>query len=830
MKKFLLTISSLILSLSAFAQGESLVRGYVLDPDTGEGEIGAILQFYDSVHDKAIAFTTAAADGSFSQRLSGKGEFRVVVSNLGRKDLERIFTLAPGSTVDLGRLVMETDAQQLDAAAVTAQKVLVKMDVDKMTYNVAEDNDAKASTVLDMLRKVPMVTVDGQDNITVNGSSSFLVTVDGKPNQMLSQNASTAFKMMPASAVESIEVITNPGVKYDAEGVGGVLNLTTARASGGGSAIADGQYGSFRVQAGNRDQGLGGMLTMQRGKFSFSVNANAGYMTQNGQEMESVTRGDAFANKTTSLSDMHAPMFMGDASLSYELDSLNLFTASAGGMMFRAKQSGPGEVFWNAPGLNGWQSLYTGEFSTRSPFTNFHADFDWQRSFAGHPGRMLTLSYRFNGSPATVSSENTYSPGTDPSVMPASRKMDGKTVSNDHTLQADFTAPLGEKAGTLSTGGKFTFRRNTSDQDISLMPYPATDWTYDEAASTNYHYYNRIAAAYAEWSGTYGKWGLKAGGRYEHTWQNITWKQGAGQDFSTNYGSLVPTASLQYNLGMMQNIGLSYNMRISRPGITYLNPYIDQTLPTHWTYGNPDIEVEKSHNLSLVYNFYSPVFMMNATLRHSRTGNGISEYTFTEDDILKTTYGNILKQHSTGLNLFANVNLGKKTRVYTNAGFDYVDMRNAEMGYASYHWNWNVFAGAQETLFWDLQLSEGIFAKSKDYNLQGWTSGFAGTYASLTKTFLDDRLSVSLQGFTHLTGGRKVKFEIYSAGDGYESTTTVRVPVRQLTLSLSWTFGKAGVSVKKAARSIESDDILEKSSSTGMGSGSGMGTGTGMGM
>ena len=830
MKKLLLILSALLMSLSAFAQGESVVRGYVLDPDTGEGEIGAILQFYDSVHDKPVAFTTAAADGSFSQRLSGKGEFRVVVSNLGRKDLEKTFTLTPGSAVDLGRLVMETDAQQLDAAAVTAQKVLVKMDVDKMTYQVSEDVDSKSATVLDMLRKVPMVTVDGQDNITVNGSSSFLVTVDGKPNQMLSQNASTAFKMMPASAVESIEVITNPGVKYDAEGVGGVLNLTTPRSAGGSSAVADGQYGSLRVQGGNRDQGLGGMLTMQRGKFSFSVNANLGYMTQNGQEMESLTEASSFMDKTVSTSDMHAPMAMGDLSMSYELDSLNLFTASAGGMLFRAKQSGPGEVFANAPGLDGWRSLYTSEHTTRSPFTNFHADLDWQHNFAGHPGRMLTLSYRFNGSPATVSSENIYSTlSTSAALVPDSRKMDGKTVSGDHTLQTDFTSPLGEKAGTLSTGAKFTFRRNTSDQDLYLRPYHQTEWTYSEDASTNYHYYNRIAAAYAEWSGNFGKWGVKAGGRYEHTWQNISWKQGPGQDFSTNYGSFVPTASLQYNLAMMQNIGLSYNMRISRPGITYLNPYVDQTLPTHWTFGNPDIEVEKSHNLSLVYNFYSPVFMMNATLRHSRTGNGISDYTYTEDNILKTTYGNILKQNLTGLNLFANVNLGKKTRVYTNASLDYVDMRSDETGNSACSWNWNVFAGAQETIFWDLQLSEGVFAKSKDHNLQGWTSGFAGTYASVTKSFLDDRLSVSLQGFTHLTGGSKVKFEMHSSGNGFESVTTVRVPVRQLSLSLSWTFGKAGVSVKKTSRSIENDDLLEKSSSAGAGTGTGMG-GTGMGM
>ena len=100
------------------------------------------------------------------------------------------------------------------------------MDVDKMTYDVQNDVDSKSNTLLNMLRKVPMVSVDGQDNITVNGKSSFKVYIDGKPNAMFSSNTSQIFKSIPASAVKSIEVITNPGAKYDAEGIGGILNLS----------------------------------------------------------------------------------------------------------------------------------------------------------------------------------------------------------------------------------------------------------------------------------------------------------------------------------------------------------------------------------------------------------------------------------------------------------------------------------------------------------------------------------------------------------------------------------------------------------------------------
>ena len=201
----------------------------MLDSLTRMGEPAAILQFYRLPDlEKAAAFTTTDEEGRFSHTFTLAGDYVMVFDNMGRKVQRRNFTVpADTPVVDLGEILAQDSAETLKAGQVTAMRPLVKMEVDKMTYNVEDDVDSKTSTVLDMLRKVPMVSVDGQDNISVNGSSSFQVYVDGKPNQMLSQNASTIFKMMPASSVKNIEVVTNPGVKYDAEGVGGVLNITT---------------------------------------------------------------------------------------------------------------------------------------------------------------------------------------------------------------------------------------------------------------------------------------------------------------------------------------------------------------------------------------------------------------------------------------------------------------------------------------------------------------------------------------------------------------------------------------------------------------------------
>lgn len=257
-----------------------------------------------------------------------------------------------------------------------------------------------------MLRKVPMVSVDGQDNITVNGSSSFVVYVDGKPNQMLSQNASTVFKMMPASAVKNIEVVTNPGVRYDAEGVGGVLNITTNREVTGGQNVTDGFYGTLRGMASTRGYGGGLYGSMQKEKFAMSVNLNAMDNRNPGAttDVERVQEG-GMTTKTHSKTDMHMPMVMGTVNASYEIDSLNLVSATAGLMRFGMSSTGTSSTEMSMPG---YSFSYDGTTYSENSRNNISAGADYQHLWADAPGRNFTLSYQFNGSPSVVNTRNTF--------------------------------------------------------------------------------------------------------------------------------------------------------------------------------------------------------------------------------------------------------------------------------------------------------------------------------------------------------------------------------------------------------------------------------------
>ena len=816
MKRILTSLIFAALFCTVLSAQRTVVTGDILDALTKQGEPAAVLQFFRA--DDAttpVAYTTTDLDGTFSQVLTGKGAYTLFFSGIGRQDRKVPFTLDGEENLDLGDILIEDDIEALAEASVTAQRPLVKMEVDRMSYNVADDVDSKTATVLDMLRKVPMVTVDGQDNITVNGSSSFQVTVDGKPSQMFSGNPSQIFKMMPASYVKDIQVITNPGVKYDAEGVGGVLNLVTNREATSGQSLADAFYGSVRVMGSTRGGGGGLFLTQQAGKFTWSLNANGSYMSMPGtttdvtREMLGATGG---TTTTHSESAMKMPMGMGNLSASYEFDAQNLLSVTAGLMHFGSSMDGLTSTSMSG-GLYGNGYSYSGTSLTKMSTNAITASVDYQHLWEDVPARSLVFSYQYSGTPARTQSENSFSTGLLGGLDLTNRRTDGRQGSTEHTFQVDFTTPLGA-SGTLSTGAKFISRINSSFQQNYL--WNGTDWAYNAAGSLDYDFYNRIGALYSEYKVSLGSVSLLGGVRYEYTWQNVTYAAGQGQNFSTSYGSLVPTASIQWNLSQTQNIGLTYNMRISRPGISYLNPYVDISDPTARSYGNSNLEVERGHNISLVYNLYSPKWIVNLTLREQLVGNGISSYSFYDSNkLLNTTYGNIVRTSVTGLSAFINWNASPTTRIYLNGGLNYTDLHSDVLGQSNNGLSYNAMLGFQQALPLDFSLSANLVAMGKNYSLQGWSSGMSMAMVGLTKSFLDDRLGLSINYTLPLTGGKGMEMRSVTEGKDFRSVSVNVIPMQQLSFSISWSFGKQGnARVKSARKTIQNDDLINTQSTT----------------
>ena len=190
MKQFKTFIAAVVMmTMSSTAMAQTTVKGVLMDETLGESEPFATVRVFKAGKtEKPVAMFLTDEEGKFSEEVKGKGKFDIVFSSIGKEDLKMTVTLGQENPLNLDTLYLKESATMLKGVEIVAQKPLVKMEVDKMSYNVAEDEDSKSNTVLDMLRKVPMVTVDGQDNITVNGSSSFKVYVDGMPNVMFSSN------------------------------------------------------------------------------------------------------------------------------------------------------------------------------------------------------------------------------------------------------------------------------------------------------------------------------------------------------------------------------------------------------------------------------------------------------------------------------------------------------------------------------------------------------------------------------------------------------------------------------------------------------------------
>ena len=801
MKKFVVFVAMALVSVQA-AFSQTVVKGKILDSQSREAEVGAVVQVFDGQpsEGRAVGYAISDSLGAFSIRVAAgriAAEGTVQVMNLGRKTLE--YSITPAPEVDLGEILISDEVETLAGSTVTALKTLVKIDADRLTYDIEADTDSKTMTVLEMLRKVPMVTVDAQDNITVNGSSSFKVYVDGRPNQMLSANPSQMFKLMPASNIKSIEVVTNPGAKYDAEGTGGVLEIKTKTGSGS-KVVSDGVYGTVTGEINTR-LGLDGGLNLnaQKGKWTFGADISVGTDPFNGvlrestQTNKNATAGMAASTVSSYTGNADQRYVWSDINASYEIDSLNLITAYIGANRFyNSSYVVDGTIKTYDTAGNLLNELVQGGNST-STWNGLNGTIDFQHRFAGQENKYITLSYQYSGRPYGGDAEMVY--GTD------TRRSLTDDDSREHTLQFDYTTPIWNDKHNLSAGLKYILRKNVAN-DIQDVELP------DEQASV-YDYRNDIGAAYAEYSGTFGKFIGKAGLRYEHTWVDVDYATNPSMNFSTDYPVLVPNLSLQYNVGMASNVSFSYNMRISRPGINYLNPYRDEINMNAVSYGNTAIEAEKSHRFQLAYNMASPKWVLSLRLMESFGQGGIGQYSFYDDaGLLNTTYGNIQNSSRTSLNAYVNWNASNKTRIYAFGDGGYEYYLNTLDGLSNGGWTARGGFGAQHTLPWDLRLSGNLFMNTGGISLQGYHTGFGFVSLGVTKSFLQDRLSFSLRGQSNLGLGQ-LEFRSHTESGSFVMDQMQRIPIRSASFSVSYTFGKnQNIQRRKTVRSITNDDLV----------------------
>lgn len=822
MKKFLFFCLINILSFfsyTAYSYAEDntpsfFIKGTLIDSLRNETVPYASIRIYKGqASGTPVKMAVTDNNGKFNETFSQTGDFTIVFSSVGMETVLKTFTLnRTDSGIDFGIIYTTEATKMLEGVEIVAQKPLVKAEIDKISYSMEDDPEAKTNTTLEMLRKVPLITVDGEDNIRVNGSGNFKIYVNGKPNTLMSNNPKEVLKSLPASSIKKIEVITDPGAKYDAEGVGGIINIVTT----------DTKMQGYNVTLGTRihNKGVGawGYGTVQVGKFTVSGNYSYNYntspdsYTDSGREDFTSSQMKYLTNN--GIGETDGNFQFGNLEGSYEIDSLNLITFSAnifGGTFDNKSQTKT--LMSDADHQEVYR--YNTLSNSTSSWRNIGINFDYQHSFK-KKGEYLTVSYKFENSPDNSEAETYYEDAYNVPFTLNGQYYDNDAHTAEHTAQIDYVNPINDMH-YIDAGVKYIDRLNASDSKYYLENSEGILQPSDDLSS-KFDQRQDILAVYADYQLKWKNFGFKAGARYEHTFMNVKYAYMPEQDFSTNFDDVVPSVNLSYMLSTKSSLKANYNMRINRPGIWFLNPFRNTSNPTSISYGNPDLKTEKAHSLGITYSYFSAKFSINATLNHRFINNGIESYSFMNNGIQENTYGNMGKSKQTNLLLWVNWNPGNKTRISINAAGAYADYKSDVLNAHNHGFNGGMSGDFQQTLPLDIRLSLYGGGSSPFLSLQGKNSSYFYYGINFNRSFLKDkRLDLGIFFSNIFNKYHTYRSEINT--DTFRSWNNNKDQISSFGLSVSWRFGELKNQVKRTERSISNDDVKSGgNASSGQGS------------
>ena len=450
---------------------------------------------------------------------------------------------------------------------------------------------------------------------------------------------------------------------------------------------------------------------------------------------------------------------------------------------------------------------YNRNSETTETFGSTDVNVDYQHS-THKKDELLTVSYRFSHSPndskdyTELENVVNYNPW-----LGYPQNNINKASTNEHTGQVDYTTPTW-KDQTLEVGAKYIFRQSRSNTDRTAFNDSLNIWEDVTSKDSHFRHTQHIYSAYLGYSMKFDKFGVKAGVRAEGTSLDVKYEMAPDMNFDTHYFDVVPNATISYQLSMAQQLRLGYNMRIQRPGIWYLNPYVSNADPQNISYGNPNLDSEKSNGVNLNYSIFAQKFSFNTSISYTFIDNSIERYTFidpADPGIFRTTYGNIGKRQTTGLFVYGSWNPIPLFRVNLNGSLSYTDLRSEKNDMANSGFSGRVFAGAQFNLPLDIRLNLNGGFISSAIQLQGRRSplNFATVYVS--RNFLKKKLSVSLYFYDMFWKRRKMEATIYD--DTFHRQDISYSPTRTFGIGISYRFGNLKDAIKKVKRGIKNDDV-----------------------
>lgn len=736
------------------------------------------------------------ADGSFSFKGLIPGNYMLGVIYLGYQT--KVVNANIVQSTNLGHILIAQSATSLKGVTVTGEKPLIKQEVDRISYNLDADPDSKGSNVLTMMRKIPFLSLDGEENVLFKGKEDFKVLINGRPSAMMERNLKEILRSMPASTIQRIEVITNPSAKYTSEGLSGIINIVTYKPVAGYKGTIN---VNERFPVGG--PGLGSSFTMKKGKLGISAfagaNTNRSPVTENSNNRFSSDADNTNLLQNGSRNSDAYSGYLG-SEFSYEVDKLNLLT-----MQFNTNGS-------FTENNNIQRSILNNQAGTLQDFgitndrelkgSGWDAGLNYQRGFKSNKNKLLTFSYQYSAYKNDMESfENVVNYKDYP--LPSFRQNNlGETA--EQTFQIDYVQLI--KKVVLEAGVKGILRQNNSD--FSYHSLNSGQYQLDASKSNLFDNDQNIFGIYNSYQFAIKKLEFKTGFRIEQTMVDADFISNQS-NVSKNYFSFLPTLSVNRKFNSVNAINFGYSQRVKRPGINRLNPFVDRSNPQFESSGNPNLRQSLIHriqagfsrtqkatfNLGIDYSFAKNIFLQ------------VSEYNATTG-ITRISYENTASASGLSSNLYINYPVSKALQLTLNGngGFNWLNGSNTDVPMSFDLFTYNVSSSANYSLKKGWKLNGGVNVISKNItSLQGRSNALITSFFGVNKDIVKNKLTFSAATNNPFTKYRSN--EIITTAPNFLQTSFSQDYFRSVNMSLNYNFGKLNDSVKKTKRNIKNDDL-----------------------
>lgn len=809
MKRFWVNVLLVVLCLNAYAASElpGNVKGRVVDAKTRDALDFVNVSVKKKGGDGEVVGAITDQSGVFAIGNLAVGTYEMTISYMGYKSLQKEFTIAAtNETVNLRVLPLSEDSQMLGEVEVVGQKAQMKFEIDKKVFNVDQNLSSAGESASDVLMNIPSVEVDNDGEVSLRGSSSVTVWINGRESGLSADNRAQILEQMPAESIEKIEVITNPSAKYSPEGTAGIINIVLKQDRKAG------YYGS--VQAGADTQGgYNASANINYSSSKVDAYANLGYRNRKRNGGGYTNRLNISPNDTTYLNqttknDRGGGNLFARLGLTYHMTKKDQVFFNGFGMFGGRTNQSSIHYYSNVP-----RSYVTSQrFSDADNDMNGgNLELGYRHDFSSESNLNLTLSYnKWDMDNSTVYTQTSqFASGAET----ASFQLQNNNIRNhDWEAQLDYVNAFNDRH-KLEAGYKGSFAREDSPVETYFKTSEAAPWQEEEALFNRFLYNKDIHALYAAYSGKIDKLGIQLGlrGEYSHiNTKSLAYGETKGQvaPYKDDYFSLFPSLFLSYALPGENELQVNYTRRITRPRGGQLNSFLNITDSANISFGNPYLSPEYSNAFELNYIKSWENHMLSLSGYYRTTDDVIQRIRFLDGNVMKTTSENVARSTSAGLELvgknklFSFLDLTTTVNLYYAKldGFSYLPKGASEpvVGESQEDFSWNVRMIANVILPYSISLQLTGNYNSRQVVAQGHREPNYSLDAGLRKTFFDRKLSLSINA-RDLLDSRK--FHTITSGTGFVQDSKNWRGGRRIGFTVTYNFGNMrvkGRSEKKA--------------------------------